>query len=77
MISTVVLLFLRIAVMVKCSSVPESWDARVLGPRAPEIHIPTEKAASVTDDHNLVCGHAVRRQSGPWYLRGTAELFKN
>ena len=48
--------------MVKRSSVPESWDARVLGPRVPEIHIPTEKAASVTDDHNSVCGHAVRRQ---------------
>ena len=30
------------------------WDARVLGPRAPEFYIPTEKAESVTDDHNSV-----------------------
>ena len=40
--------------MVKCYTLPESWDARVLGPRAPEFYIPTEKAASVTDDHNSV-----------------------
>ena len=50
--STVVLLFLIIDILVECSSVPEPWNARVLGPSPPEVHIPTEKAAaSVTGNH--------------------------
>lgn len=52
--STVMLLFLIIALMVRCSLVPESWNTSVLSPRSPKVYIPTEKTANVTGNYNLV-----------------------
>lgn len=52
--STVVLLFLIIALMVKCSFVPELWNTSVLRPRPPKVYIPTEKTANVTGNYNSV-----------------------
>lgn len=52
--STLVLLFLIIALMVKCFLMVEPWNTSVLSPRPPKVYIPTEKTANVTGNYNSV-----------------------